>query len=104
MIPAKYRINIIWSEEDNCYLVELPEFATSIQSYFPHPFAVVGLGKFCLVLFIDRYFFRELVTLAVLVVFSPPPCDFQLTTPGLPAHSSMLLRRCHHGESSFVWM
>jgi len=21
MIPAKYRINIIWSEEDNCYLV-----------------------------------------------------------------------------------
>jgi len=36
MIPAKYRINIIWSEEDNCYLVELPEFATSIQRYFTH--------------------------------------------------------------------
>jgi predicted RNase H-like HicB family nuclease len=36
MIPTKYRINIIWSEEDNCYLVELPEFATSIQRYFTH--------------------------------------------------------------------
>ena len=22
----KYRINIIWSEEDNCYLVGLPDF------------------------------------------------------------------------------
>ncbi|CDM97891.1 MAG: type II toxin-antitoxin system HicB family antitoxin [Limnospira sp. PMC 1291.21] len=36
MIPSKYRINIIWSEEDNCYLVELPEFATPIQRYFTH--------------------------------------------------------------------
>jgi len=31
-----WRFNIIWSEEDNCYLVELPEFATSIQRYFTH--------------------------------------------------------------------
>jgi predicted RNase H-like HicB family nuclease len=36
MIASKYRINIIWSEEDGCYLVELPEFATSIQRYFTH--------------------------------------------------------------------
>lgn len=32
----KYRINIIWSETDNCYLVELPEFANELQRYFTH--------------------------------------------------------------------
>jgi antitoxin HicB len=26
----------LWSNEDNCYLVELPEFATEIQRYFTH--------------------------------------------------------------------
>jgi predicted RNase H-like HicB family nuclease len=36
MISSKYRVNIIWSEEDICYLVELPEFATPIQRYFTH--------------------------------------------------------------------
>jgi predicted RNase H-like HicB family nuclease len=36
MILCKYRINIIWSEEDSGYLVELPEFATPIQRYFTH--------------------------------------------------------------------
>lgn len=25
-IKLKYRINIIWSNEDNCYLVSLPDF------------------------------------------------------------------------------
>ncbi|MCY7333610.1 MAG: type II toxin-antitoxin system HicB family antitoxin [Pseudanabaena sp. CAN_BIN31] len=32
----RYRINIIWSNEDNCYLVELPEFANALQRYFTH--------------------------------------------------------------------
>ena len=32
----RYRINIIWSDEDNCYLVELPEFANALQRYFTH--------------------------------------------------------------------
>ncbi|MEO1296430.1 MAG: type II toxin-antitoxin system HicB family antitoxin [Cyanobacteria bacterium J06636_16] len=36
MNPIKYRVNIIWSDEDDCYLVELPEFATEIQRYFTH--------------------------------------------------------------------
>lgn len=36
MIQFKYRVNIVWSEEDNCYVVELPEFATEIQRYFTH--------------------------------------------------------------------
>ncbi|MEL6881801.1 MAG: type II toxin-antitoxin system HicB family antitoxin [Cyanobacteria bacterium J06607_10] len=36
MIQFKYRVNIIWSETDQCYLVELPEFATEIQRYFTH--------------------------------------------------------------------
>ncbi len=31
---VKYRVNIIWSDRDNCYLVELPEFANEIQQYF----------------------------------------------------------------------
>ncbi len=31
---VKYRVNIIWSDEDNCYLVELPEFANEIQQHF----------------------------------------------------------------------
>lgn len=30
----KYRVNIVWSEADQAYLVELPEFATEIQRYF----------------------------------------------------------------------
>lgn len=34
MSQLKYRINILWSEEDQTYLVELPEFATKIQRYF----------------------------------------------------------------------
>ncbi|MBE9008792.1 type II toxin-antitoxin system HicB family antitoxin [Pseudanabaenaceae cyanobacterium LEGE 13415] len=34
MSQLKYRVNIVWSEEDQAYLVELPEFATEIQRYF----------------------------------------------------------------------
>lgn len=34
MSQLKYRMNIIWSETDQAYLVELPEFATEIQRYF----------------------------------------------------------------------
>ncbi len=34
MSPLKYRVNIIWSEVDGSYLVELPEFVTEIQRYF----------------------------------------------------------------------
>ena len=33
---ASYRINVIWFDEDECYLVELPSFATEIQRYFTH--------------------------------------------------------------------
>lgn len=36
MSQLKYRVNIVWSNEDDCYLVELPEFATDIQRYFTH--------------------------------------------------------------------
>lgn len=36
MSQFKYRVNIIWSNEDDCYVVELPEFATEIQCYFTH--------------------------------------------------------------------
>jgi predicted RNase H-like HicB family nuclease len=36
MDQIKYRINVAWSDEDDCYLVELPEFATDIQRYFTH--------------------------------------------------------------------
>lgn len=36
MSQMKYRVNILWSNEDNCYLVELPEFTTEIQQYFTH--------------------------------------------------------------------
>lgn len=32
----KYRVNIVWSEPDECYLVELPEFAHELQRYFTH--------------------------------------------------------------------
>jgi predicted RNase H-like HicB family nuclease len=35
-MKSKYRINIIWSDEDNCYLVELPEFAHDLERYFTH--------------------------------------------------------------------
>ncbi|HWQ95789.1 MAG TPA: type II toxin-antitoxin system HicB family antitoxin [Candidatus Methylomirabilis sp.] len=34
MSQFKYRVNILWSEADQAYLVELPEFATDIQRYF----------------------------------------------------------------------
>ncbi|MEM9216778.1 MAG: type II toxin-antitoxin system HicB family antitoxin [Cyanobacteria bacterium P01_F01_bin.150] len=34
MSQMQYRVNIVWSDEDNCYLVELPEFATEIQRHF----------------------------------------------------------------------
>ena len=34
MNQLKYRVNIAWSELDQAYLVELPEFATEIQRYF----------------------------------------------------------------------
>ncbi|PZV12721.1 MAG: hypothetical protein DCF21_15200 [Leptolyngbya sp.] len=36
MTSLKYRVNILWSEEDDAYLVELPEFATEAQRYFTH--------------------------------------------------------------------
>ena len=36
MIQPKYRINILWSQEDQCFLVELPEFANQVQRYFSH--------------------------------------------------------------------
>jgi antitoxin HicB len=36
MNQMKYRVNIVWSNEDDCYLVELPEFATEIQPYFTY--------------------------------------------------------------------
>jgi predicted RNase H-like HicB family nuclease len=32
----KYRVNIVRSDEDNCYLVELPEFSNALQRYFTH--------------------------------------------------------------------
>lgn len=32
----KYRVNIVWSEQDECYLVELPEFSHELQRYFTH--------------------------------------------------------------------
>jgi len=36
MTSLKYRVNILWSEEDDAYLVELPEFAAEAQRYFTH--------------------------------------------------------------------
>lgn len=33
MNQLKYRVNIVWSEVDGAYRVELPEFATEIQRY-----------------------------------------------------------------------
>jgi antitoxin HicB len=36
MSKLKYRVHISWSEVDNCYVVELPEFANEIQRYFTH--------------------------------------------------------------------
>lgn len=36
MSQIKYRVNIIWSIEDDCYVVELPEFANEIPRYFTH--------------------------------------------------------------------
>jgi antitoxin HicB len=35
-MKSRYRVNIVWSEEDCCYLVELPEFAHELQRYFTH--------------------------------------------------------------------
>jgi predicted RNase H-like HicB family nuclease len=34
MSQLKYRVNIVWSDADQGYLVKLPEFATEIQRYF----------------------------------------------------------------------
>lgn len=34
MSQLKYRVNIVWSDADQAFLVELPEFATEIQRYF----------------------------------------------------------------------
>lgn len=36
MTQPKYRINIIWSEKNECYLVELPEFTNQVQQFFTH--------------------------------------------------------------------
>jgi len=32
----KYRVTVVWSDEDDCYLVELPEFSHPLQQYFTH--------------------------------------------------------------------
>ncbi len=32
----KYRVNLVWSDEDNFCLVELPEFSNDLQRYFTH--------------------------------------------------------------------
>lgn len=32
----KYRILIQWSDEDNCYLVALPDFPSEIQTWVTH--------------------------------------------------------------------
>jgi antitoxin HicB len=34
MSQLKYRVNLVWSEDDQAYLVELPEFATDLQRFF----------------------------------------------------------------------
>jgi predicted RNase H-like HicB family nuclease len=34
MIPLKYEMDIIWSDEDGCYLVHLPDFPE--QKYRTH--------------------------------------------------------------------
>jgi predicted RNase H-like HicB family nuclease len=34
MMPLKYEMDIIWSEEDSCYLVHLPDFPE--QKYRTH--------------------------------------------------------------------
>ncbi len=34
MIPLRYQMVIVWSDEDNCYLVHLPEFPE--QTYRTH--------------------------------------------------------------------
>jgi predicted RNase H-like HicB family nuclease len=36
MMNYKYRVNVVWSDEDDCYLVELPEFSHPLQQYFTH--------------------------------------------------------------------
>jgi antitoxin HicB len=36
MSKLKYRVYISWSELDDCYVVELPEFTNEIQHYFTH--------------------------------------------------------------------
>jgi hypothetical protein len=33
MMNYKYRVNVVWSDEDDCYLVELPEFSHPLQQY-----------------------------------------------------------------------
>lgn len=36
MSKFKYRVHLSWSEIDDCYVVELPEFANEVQRYFTH--------------------------------------------------------------------
>lgn len=58
MNRIKYRVNIIWSDEDDCYVVELPEFATEIQRYFTHGNTyeeALGNAKEVLELLIESY-------------------------------------------------
>ena len=35
-MKSRYQINIIWSDQDGCYLVDLPEFSHQLQLYFTH--------------------------------------------------------------------
>jgi antitoxin HicB len=35
-LKATYQMLIQWSEEDSCYLVELPEFFHGLERYFTH--------------------------------------------------------------------
>jgi predicted RNase H-like HicB family nuclease len=35
-VNHNYLINLVWSDEDKCYLVELPEFSNILQPYFTH--------------------------------------------------------------------
>jgi antitoxin HicB len=36
MSQLKYRVHISWSDQDACYVVELPDFANEVQRYFTH--------------------------------------------------------------------
>ncbi|MEL7226143.1 MAG: type II toxin-antitoxin system HicB family antitoxin [Cyanobacteria bacterium J06576_12] len=72
MNQIKYRVNIIWSNDDDCYVVELPEFATDIQRYFTHGDTyeeAIGNAQEVLELLIESYR-EEGKTL-------PQPCTLQ---------------------------